>query len=43
VPLRSGYVTTALLISAMLVLALGLTPTHYLDVALHAAGSLAKG
>jgi NADH-quinone oxidoreductase subunit N len=37
VPMRSGYVTAALLVSAVLVLALGLTPTHYLDVAIRAA------
>ena len=37
VPMRSGYVTAALLVSAVLVLALGLTPTHYLDAALRAA------
>jgi NADH-quinone oxidoreductase subunit N len=37
VPMRSGYVTAALLVSAVLVLALGLTPTHYLEVALRAA------
>jgi NADH-quinone oxidoreductase subunit N len=37
VPMRSGYVTAALLVSAALVLALGLTPNHYLDVALRAA------
>ena len=43
VPMRSGYVTAALLVSAVLVVALGLTPTHYLDLALHAAGSFAKG
>jgi NADH-quinone oxidoreductase subunit N len=43
VPMRSGYVTAALLVSAILVLVLGLTPTHYLDVAVSAAGSLAKG
>ena len=42
VPMRSGYVTAALLVSAILVLVLGLTPTHYLDVALSAAGSFAK-
>jgi NADH-quinone oxidoreductase subunit N len=43
VPLRSGYVTAALLVSAILVLVLGLTPTHYLDVAVSAAGTFAKG
>ncbi len=43
VPMRSGYVAAALLVSAILVLVLGLTPTHYLDVALSAAGSFAKG
>jgi NADH-quinone oxidoreductase subunit N len=37
VPMRSMYVTAALLVSAGLVLALGLSPTHYLDVAVHAA------
>jgi NADH-quinone oxidoreductase subunit N len=37
VPMRSGYVTAALLISALLVLALGLTPTRYLDVVTSAA------
>jgi NADH-quinone oxidoreductase subunit N len=43
VPMRSGYVTTALLVSAILVLVLGLTPARYLDGALEAAGSFAKG
>jgi NADH-quinone oxidoreductase subunit N len=43
VPMRSGYVTTALLVSAILVVVLGLTPSHYLDAALEAAGSFAKG
>jgi NADH-quinone oxidoreductase subunit N len=42
VPMRSGYVTAALLVSAALVLALGLTPTRYLDVAVRAA-SLGSG
>jgi NADH-quinone oxidoreductase subunit N len=42
-PMRSGYVTTAILVSAILVIMLGLTPSHYLDVALEAAGSFAKG
>jgi NADH-quinone oxidoreductase subunit N len=37
VPMRSGYVTAALIISAALVLALGLMPSRYLDVAVHAA------
>jgi NADH-quinone oxidoreductase subunit N len=37
VPMRSAYVTAALLVSAVLVLALGLTPTRYLDVAIRAA------
>jgi NADH-quinone oxidoreductase subunit N len=37
VPMRSTYVTAALLISAALVLALGLSPSGYLDVAVHAA------
>jgi NADH-quinone oxidoreductase subunit N len=36
-PMRSGYVTFALLVSAVLVLALGLTPTRSLDVAIAAA------
>lgn len=37
VPMRSAYVTAALLISAALVLAMGLMPTRYLDIAVHAA------
>jgi NADH-quinone oxidoreductase subunit N len=36
-PMRSGYVTAALLVSAALVLALGLSPTRSLDVAIRAA------
>ena len=39
VPMRSGYVTAALLVSAVLVLAFGLTPTRYLDVAVAAAAT----
>jgi NADH-quinone oxidoreductase subunit N len=42
VPMRSGYVAAALLVSAALVLALGLTPTRYLDLAVRAA-SLGSG
>jgi NADH-quinone oxidoreductase subunit N len=38
VPMRSGYVAAALLVSALLVLALGLAPTRILDVAVRAAG-----
>jgi NADH-quinone oxidoreductase subunit N len=37
IPMRSGYVAAALLVSAILVLALGLTPTRYLDLAVGAA------
>jgi NADH-quinone oxidoreductase subunit N len=37
VPMRSGYVAAALIVSAILVLALGLTPTRYLDLAVGAA------
>jgi NADH-quinone oxidoreductase subunit N len=37
VPMKSGYVTAALLVSAVLVLVLGLAPTRYLDVAVSAA------
>jgi NADH-quinone oxidoreductase subunit N len=37
VPMRSGYVNAALLVSAVLVLVLGLMPTRYLDVAAAAA------
>jgi NADH-quinone oxidoreductase subunit N len=37
VPMKSAYVTAALLLSAVLVIALGLTPTRYLDAALSAA------
>ena len=42
IPMRSGYVTAALVLSAVLVIALGLTPTRYLDAALSAA-SLGSG
>jgi NADH-quinone oxidoreductase subunit N len=42
-PMRSGYVTAALLLSAVLVLALGLTPTRYLDIAVNAATFGPKG
>lgn len=37
VPMRSAYVNAALLVSAVLVLVLGLTPARVLDVALRAA------
>jgi NADH-quinone oxidoreductase subunit N len=37
VPMRSGYVAAALVVSAVFVLALGLTPTRYLDMAVRAA------
>ena len=37
VPMKSGYVTTALVVSAVLVLALGLAPTRSLDAATTAA------
>jgi len=40
VPMRSGYVAAALIVSAVLVLVLGLAPTHYLDVAVRAATTL---
>jgi hypothetical protein len=35
--MRSGYVAAALLVSAVLVLVLGLTPTSYLDLAVKAS------
>ncbi|HJK98028.1 MAG TPA: NADH-quinone oxidoreductase subunit N [Polyangiaceae bacterium LLY-WYZ-14_1] len=38
VPMKSGFVTTALLVSTFLVLALGIDPAGYLDMALAAAG-----
>jgi NADH-quinone oxidoreductase subunit N len=37
VPMRSGYVTAALLVTAVLVLAMGLAPTPYIDAAISAA------
>ena len=43
VPMRSGYVAAALVVSAVLVLALGLMPTRSLDVALTAAASFVGG
>jgi NADH-quinone oxidoreductase subunit N len=36
-PMRSGYVTAALLISAVFVLVLGLMPSKYIEVAMRAA------
>ena len=36
-PMRSGYVSAALLLSAILVIALGLIPASSLDVAISAA------
>jgi NADH-quinone oxidoreductase subunit N len=42
IPLRSGYVATALAVCAIFVMILGLAPTRYLDIALQAAASLAK-
>jgi NADH-quinone oxidoreductase subunit N len=36
-PMRSGYVTAALLVSAVFVLALGLMPSKYIEVAIRAA------
>ena len=39
VPMRSGYVAAALLVSAILVLVLGLMPAGSLDVAVQAAGA----
>jgi NADH-quinone oxidoreductase subunit N len=39
-PMRSAYVNTALLVSAALVLALGLLPTRSLHVAIAAATGL---
>lgn len=37
VPMRSGYVAAALIVSAILVLVLGITPGRYLDMAVSAA------
>ena len=39
VPMRSTYVAAALLVSAILILALGLAPSRSLDVAVQAAGA----
>ncbi|MFO0666998.1 MAG: NADH-quinone oxidoreductase subunit N [Polyangiaceae bacterium] len=41
-PMRSGYVTAALVLSAILVLALGLAPTRTLEIATEAAASLLR-
>jgi NADH-quinone oxidoreductase subunit N len=43
VPMRSGYVSAALIVSAILVLAMGLTPTRYLDLAIGAAAFGSNG
>jgi NADH-quinone oxidoreductase subunit N len=40
VPMRSGYVSAALLLSAIIVLALGLFPGNSLNVAIQAATSI---
>jgi NADH-quinone oxidoreductase subunit N len=40
VPMRSGYVTGALLVAAALVLVLGLAPTTYVDAAVSAASRI---
>jgi NADH-quinone oxidoreductase subunit N len=37
VPMRSSYVNTALIVSAVLVLVLGLTPQRFVDIAMRAA------
>ncbi len=42
-PMRSGYITAALILSAVLVLVLGLTPSAYLDAAITAAAYAASG
>ncbi|HVJ88575.1 MAG TPA: NADH-quinone oxidoreductase subunit N [Labilithrix sp.] len=41
-PMRSGYVTAALILSAILVLVLGIIPSHSLDVAIKAASIFAQ-
>ncbi len=40
VPLRSGYVVLALVLSGYFVLKMGITPAHYIDIALAAATKL---
>jgi NADH-quinone oxidoreductase subunit N len=40
VPMRSGYVTTALAISAGFVLVMGILPGRYVELAIAAAKSL---
>jgi NADH-quinone oxidoreductase subunit N len=40
VPMRSGYVVLALVLSGYFVLKMGVTPARYIDVALHAASKL---
>jgi NADH-quinone oxidoreductase subunit N len=40
VPMRSGYVAAALCISSYFVLAMGMTPTRYIELAIAAAKSL---
>jgi NADH-quinone oxidoreductase subunit N len=37
IPMRSGYVNTALIVSAVLVIVLGLTPQRFVDIAMRAA------
>jgi NADH-quinone oxidoreductase subunit N len=40
VPMRSGYVALALVLSGYFVLKMGVTPAHYIDMALAAAGKV---
>jgi NADH-quinone oxidoreductase subunit N len=40
VPMRSGYVSAALLVSALLVLVLGVLPTQWLNMAVEAAAGI---
>jgi NADH-quinone oxidoreductase subunit N len=37
IPMRSGYVNTALIVSAVMVIVLGLTPQRFVDIAMRAA------
>ncbi|HEY2733303.1 MAG TPA: NADH-quinone oxidoreductase subunit N, partial [Polyangiales bacterium] len=36
-PMRSGYVVLAIVLSGYFVLKMGITPSHYIDIALAAA------
>ena len=43
VPMKSGYVTAALILSALFVIALGIVPSQLLDISIKAAAIFGSG